>query len=124
MDGFTVVAEHTRRRILDYLRESGTNDSSGNVQEPPGRDVGTLVKALDMPQPTVSKHLRVLREAGIVTASVHGPRRVYSLAPRPLGDVHAWLEPYRQMWTESFHALERHLDNGLGQPDRNQEDAP
>ena len=81
-----------------------------------GRDVGSLVNALDMPQPTVSKHLRVLREAGVVTVQVHGPRRVYSLAPRPLSDVHAWLEPYRQMWTESLDALERHLDNGPEQP--------
>ena len=124
MDGFTVVAEHTRRRILDYLREAVANDSGGGVREPRGRDVGSLVHALDMPQPTVSKHLRVLREAGVVTASVHGPRRVYSLAPRPLSDVHAWLEPYRQMWTESFDALERHLDNGAEQPDQKQEDAP
>ena len=119
MDGFTVVAEHTRRRILDYLREAVANDAL----ERRGRDVGSLVNALDMPQPTVSKHLRVLREAGVVTVHVHGPRRVYSLAPRPLSDVHAWLEPYRHMWTESLDALERHLDNEPEQPDQKQEDA-
>ena len=75
MDGFTVVAEHTRRRILDYLREAVADDAV----ERRGRDVGSLVNALEMPQPTVSKHLRVLREAGVVTVQVHGPRRVYSL---------------------------------------------
>ena len=122
MDGFTVVAEPTRRRILDYLREAVTKGSGGDAQR--GHDGGSLVDALDVPQPTVSKHLRVLREAGVVTVRVHGPRRVYSLARRPLSDVHAWLEPYRQMWTESFDALERHLDNEPEQPDHKQEDAP
>ncbi len=124
MDGFTVVAEHTRRRILDYLRETVANGPGGDAQERRGWDVGSLVNALDLPQPTVSKHLRVLREAGVVTVQVHGPRRVYSLAPRPLSDVHAWLEPYRQMWTESLDALERHLDDGPEQLDQKQEDAP
>ena len=124
MDGFTVVAEHTRRRILDYLREAVGDDRGGNANERGGRDVGSLVNALDVPQPTVSKHLRVLREAGVVTVQIDGPRRVYSLAPRPLGDVRAWLEPYRQMWTESFDALERHLDQGPHHPDQTQEDAP
>jgi DNA-binding transcriptional ArsR family regulator len=116
MDGFSVMAEHTRRRILDYLREAVATDASEHAPERRGRDVGSLVNALDMPQPTVSKHLRVLREAGVVTVQVHGPRRLYSLAPRPLSDVHAWLEPYRQMWTESLDALERHLDNSPEQP--------
>ena len=124
MDGFTVVAEHNRRRILDYLRDAVADDPRSDPQEPRGRDVGSLVNALDMPQPTVSKHLRVLREAGVVTAQIHGPRRVYSLAPRPLSDVHAWLEPYRQMRTESFDARERHLDNEPETPDQKQEDAP
>jgi DNA-binding transcriptional ArsR family regulator len=100
------------------------DDLGGDAHEGRGRDVGSLVNALDVPQPTVSKHLRVLREAGVVTVQVDGPRRVYSLAPRPLGDVHAWLEPYRQMWTGSFDALERHLDHGPEQPDQTQEDAP
>ena len=120
MDGFTVVAEHTRRRILDYLRVAVANDAF----ERRGRDVGSLVNALEMPQPTVSKHLRVLREAGVVTVQVDGPRRVYSLAPQPFSDVHTWLEPYRQMWTESLDALERHLDDGPERADRKQEDAP
>ena len=120
MDGFTVVAEHTRRRILDYLRVA----VEGAAGERRASDVGTLVTALALPQPTVSKHLRVLREAGVVTVQVDGPRRVYSLAPQPFSDVHTWLEPYRQMWTESLDALERHLDNGPEQPDQKQEDAP
>jgi DNA-binding transcriptional ArsR family regulator len=124
MDGFEVVAEHTRRRILDYLREAVADDLSANPQQGRGRDVGSLVNALDVPQPTVSKHLRVLREAGVVTVQVDGPRRVYSLAPRPLGDVRAWFEPYRQMWTESFDALERHLEHQPQHPDQTQEDAP
>ena len=81
MDGFTVVAEHTRRRILDYLRVAVANDAF----ERRGRDVGSLVNALEIPQPTVSKHLRVLREAGVVTVQVDGPRRVYSLA-----STHGW----------------------------------
>ena len=116
MDGFTVVAEQTRRRILDHLREAAANNLETDARVPRGSDVGNLVNALALPQPAVSKHLRVLREAG--------PRRVYSLAPRPLGDVTAWLEPYRQMWTESLDALERHLDSRPEQPDQSQEDAP
>jgi DNA-binding transcriptional ArsR family regulator len=123
MDGFTVVAEQTRRRILDYLREAAANLET-DARVPRGSDVGNLVNALALPQPAVSKHLRVLREAGVVTVRVDGPRRVYSLAPRPLGDVTAWLEPYRQMWTESLDALERHLDSRPEQPDQSQEDAP
>ena len=123
MDGFTVVAEHTRRRILDYLREVASNDLETDAQERRGSDVGNLVNALALPQPTVSKHLRVLRQAGVVTVRVDGPRRVYSLAPRPLSDVTAWLEPYRHMWAESLDALERHLNSGPEQPDQNREDA-
>jgi DNA-binding transcriptional ArsR family regulator len=122
MDGFTVVAERTRRRILDYLREVAANNPETDARERRGSDVGNLVNALALPQPTVSKHLRLLREAGVVTVRVDGPRRVYSLAPRPLSDVTAWLEPYRHMWAESFDALERHLDSGPEQPDQNQED--
>jgi DNA-binding transcriptional ArsR family regulator len=123
VDGFAVVAEHTRRRILDYLR-GAANSLESDAPERRASDVGSLVDALALPQPTVSKHLRILREAGVVTVRVDGPRRVYSLAPRPLGDVTAWLEPYRQMWTESLDALERHLDSGRDQPEQNQEDAP
>jgi DNA-binding transcriptional ArsR family regulator len=112
VDGFTVMADHTRRRILDYLLDGVPNGAF----EGHGRDVSSLVNALDLPQPTVSKHLKVLREAGVVTVQVRGPRRVYSLTPQPLGDVQVWLEPYRQMWIESLDALERHLDNAPEQP--------
>jgi DNA-binding transcriptional ArsR family regulator len=123
MDGFTVVAEPTRRRILDHLRAAADSLES-DEHKSRGRDVGSLVNALNLPQPTVSKHLRVLREAGVVAVQIQGPRRVYSLAPQPLSDVTAWLEPYRQMWTESFDALERHLDSGPEQPDRKREETP
>ena len=122
VDGFTVVAEHTRRRILDYLREAADSHESVAIERR-GSDVGGLVSALDLPQPMVSKHLRVLREAGVVTVQVQGPRRVYSLAPRPLSDVTAWLEPYRQMWTDSLDALERHLDSGP-EPGHKREETP
>lgn len=123
MDGFTVVAEPTRRRILDHLRKTADGLDS-DAYERRGSDVGTLVNALQLPQPLVSKHLRVLREAGVVAVQVQGPRRLYSLAPRPLSDVTAWLEPYRQMWTESLDALERHLDSGPKQPDRKRKETP
>jgi DNA-binding transcriptional ArsR family regulator len=111
VDGFTVVAEPTRRRILDHLR-ADAESLERDEHKSRGSDVGSLVNALNLPQPMVSKHLRVLREAGVVAVQVQGPRRVYSLAPQPLSDVTAWLEPYRQMWTESLDALERHLDSG------------
>ena len=83
MDGFTLIAEPTRRRILDLLRRREA-------------DVGTLVDALGLPQPVVSKHLRVLRDAGAVRSSVDGPRRVYRLGPDPLPEVMAWVEPFRR----------------------------
>lgn len=83
MDGFTLIAEPTRRRILDLLRRREA-------------DVGTLVDALGLPQPVVSKHLRVLRDAGAVRACVDGPRRVYRLGEDPLLEVMAWVEPFRR----------------------------
>ena len=107
MDGFAVLAEPTRRRILDHLRERGVRDRASTR---PGVEVGALVSALALPQPTVSKHLRVLRDAGAVTVRVQGPRRLYQIAPRPLVDVARWLEPYQHLWGESLDALERHLD--------------
>jgi DNA-binding transcriptional ArsR family regulator len=72
--------------------------------------VGELVEALDMSQPAVSKHLRVLREAGLVEARVDAQRRVYSLRPEPLVEVDAWLAPYRKFWRGRLAALKRHLD--------------
>jgi DNA-binding transcriptional ArsR family regulator len=93
---FEILAEPTRRRVLDLLRE----------QE---RTVGELVGALEMSQPAVSKHLRVLRDAGLVEARVDAQRRIYSLRPEPLADVDAWLEPYRKFWRGKLASLQRHL---------------
>jgi DNA-binding transcriptional ArsR family regulator len=94
---FAVLAEPNRRQILDLLRERE-------------RPVGELVDALAVSQPTVSKHLRALREAGVVDARVDAQRRVYRLRPGPLREIDAWLEPYRAMWERSLDALEGHLD--------------
>lgn len=72
--------------------------------------MGELVEALEMAQPAVSKHLRVLREAGIVHVTIDAQRRLYRLRPAPLREIDAWLEPYRELWSGSLDALERHLD--------------
>jgi DNA-binding transcriptional ArsR family regulator len=97
MNGFTLVADPTRRRILDILRAQRT-------------DVGGLVDVLHLPQPLVSKHLRVLRDAGAVTATIAGQRRVYRLSADPLPDVLAWVRPYQQLWAASLDRLGRALD--------------
>jgi DNA-binding transcriptional ArsR family regulator len=97
MNGFTLIADPTRRRILDVLRAQGS-------------DVGGLVDVLRLPQPLVSKHLRVLRDAGAVTATIAGKRRVYRLAADPLPDVLAWVLPYQEAWAASFDRLGRALD--------------
>ena len=94
---FTVVAEPTRRGILDLLRD-----------EP--RSVGELVAELGLTQPGTSKHLRILRDAGLVTVRQDAQRRMYQLRPEPLAEMDAWLAPYRQFWSDRFDALERHLD--------------
>ena len=93
---FEILAEPNRRRVLDLLRE----------QE---HTVGELVDALDMSQPAVSKHLRVLRDAGLVESRVDAQRRVYTLRAEPLADIDAWLEPYRKFWRGRLGALKRHL---------------
>src|SRR5215211_431113 len=93
---FEILAEPSRRRVLDLLRE----------QE---HTVGELVNALAMSQPAVSKHLRVLRDAGLVEARVDAQRRIYRLRAEPLADLDAWLEPYRKFWRGRLAALERHL---------------
>ena len=95
---FDVIAEPNRRRILDLLLE----------QE---RPVGDLVEALAVSQPAVSKHLRVLREAGLVEARTDAQRRVYHVRAEPLHAVDDWLAPYRAMWSERLDDLERHLDS-------------
>jgi DNA-binding transcriptional ArsR family regulator len=99
---FAVLAEPTRRRILDLLLERP-------------RPVGELVEQLGLTQPGTSKHLKVLREAGLVRARRDAQRRVYEVRPEPLAEVDAWLEPYRRLWAARLDALERHLD---ATPDR------
>jgi DNA-binding transcriptional ArsR family regulator len=102
VDAFAVLAEPTRRRILDQLRRSP-------------RTVGDLVETLAISQPSVSKHLKVLRDAGFVTSRVAAQSRVYRIEPAPLRTVDDWLAPYRELWPKHLDALERHLD---GKADR------
>jgi len=94
---FTIVAEPNRRAILSLLVESE-------------RSVGELERALRLSQPSVSKHLRVLREAGLVEARIEAQRRVYRLTPGPLLELDAWLIPFRRFWSKRVDALEQHLD--------------
>lgn len=97
MIALDVLAEPNRRLILDLLREGE-------------RAVGELVATLSVSQPTVSKHLRVLREAGLVEARVAAQRRVYRVRIEPLRELDEWLAPYRAIWSKSLDMLERHLD--------------
>jgi DNA-binding transcriptional ArsR family regulator len=94
---FDVLAEPTRRRILDLLLDRE-------------RSVGDLVRRLKLSQPGVSKHLRVLRDAGLVSVRTEAQRRIYEVRPKPLAEAAEWLEPYRRLWAERLDALERHLD--------------
>ncbi|HEV2782237.1 MAG TPA: metalloregulator ArsR/SmtB family transcription factor [Actinophytocola sp.] len=94
---FAVLAEPTRRRILDLLRD-----------EP--RSVGDLVSELGLTQPGTSKHLKVLRDAGLVAVRRDAQRRWYKLRPEPLAEVDAWLAPYRRLWADRLDAVDRHLD--------------
>jgi DNA-binding transcriptional ArsR family regulator len=94
---FEVLAEPNRRRILDLLR----------AEE---RPVGDLVQALSVSQPAVSKHLRVLRDAGLVAVRRDAQRRLYSVRIEPLRAMDEWLEPYRRLWSQHLDELERHLD--------------
>ena len=96
---FDVLAEPQRRRILDLLREGE-------------RPVGELVDRLEISQPGVSKHLRVLRDAGLVSVRPEGQRRWYGVRPEALAEVDRWLAPYRRLWGRRLDALERHLDEG------------
>jgi DNA-binding transcriptional ArsR family regulator len=97
MTPYAALAEPNRREILDLLRAGE-------------RSVGDLVDRLTLSQPGVSKHLKVLREAGLVAVRSQGKQRLYALRSEPLAEVDAWLEPYREFWSERFDALERHLD--------------
>ena len=94
---FEVIAEPHRRAILSLLASSE-------------RSVGEIERRLGMTQPTVSKHLRVLREAGLVESQVDAQRRLYRLKPEPLKEVDSWLAPFRDFWSAHVDALERHLD--------------
>jgi DNA-binding transcriptional ArsR family regulator len=94
---FEIIAEPNRRAILSLLVLSE-------------QSVGEIERELGMPQPTVSKHLRVLRDAGFVESTVDAQRRLYRLTPGPLRELDAWLVPFRRFWSAHVDALERHLD--------------
>ncbi|GAA4825532.1 metalloregulator ArsR/SmtB family transcription factor [Actinomycetospora corticicola] len=97
MSTWTALADPTRRAILDLLRERP-------------HAVGELVDRLDIAQPAASKHLATLRRAGLVHASVDAQRRVYALDPRPIGELEAWLAPYRALWSDALDRLGDHLE--------------
>jgi DNA-binding transcriptional ArsR family regulator len=94
---FEIIAEPNRRAILSLLVSSQ-------------QSVGEIERQLQMPQPAVSKHLRVLRDAGFVESTVDAQRRLYRLRPEPLQEIDAWLDPFRRFWSAHIDALERHLD--------------
>jgi DNA-binding transcriptional ArsR family regulator len=94
---FDIIAEPNRRAILGLLVSSE-------------QSVGEIERRLQMSQPTVSKHLRVLREAGLVESTVDAQRRLYRLKPEPFKEVDSWLVPFRRLWSTHVDALERHLD--------------
>ena len=94
---FDIIAEPNRRAILSLLVDSE-------------QSVGEIERQLGMPQPTVSKHLRVLRDTGFVECTVDAQRRLYKLKPEPLREIDAWLAPFRRVWSAHVDALERHLD--------------
>lgn len=100
---FDALAEPTRRRILELLLTGE-------------RPVGMLVDAVGLSQPAISRHLRVLREAGVVEARVDGQRRLYRLRPERLRELDAWLAPYRLLWSGRLDGLEDHL-NEMGDDD-------
>jgi len=97
MTPFEAVAEPSRRAILDILRAGE-------------RPAGDLVSALALSQPGVSKHLKLLREAGLVAVRADGPRRLYRLQPQGLSELEAWLAPYRHFWADRLAALDTHLE--------------
>ncbi|GII03576.1 ArsR/SmtB family transcription factor [Planobispora takensis] len=97
MSAYAALAEPHRRQILDLLLDGE-------------RPAGELVEHLGLSQPGVSKHLKVLREAGLVAVRTEGRQRVYALRPEPLVEVDRWLEPYRAFWSKRLDALERHLE--------------
>jgi len=102
---FEALVEPNRRRILDLLRDEE-------------RRVGDLVAELGISQPGVSKHLRVLRDAGLVDVRVEAQRRLYRVRPEPLEELAEWLEPYRRLWAARLDKLERHLEAMPGSEER------
>jgi DNA-binding transcriptional ArsR family regulator len=98
MSPFEAIAEPNRRRLLELLRAGE-------------RPAGDLVEATGLSQPGVSKHLKLLREAGLVSMRPDGQRRLYRLEPESLADLDAWLKPFRQFWAERLDALDDHLEN-------------
>jgi DNA-binding transcriptional ArsR family regulator len=102
---FAIVAEPNRRAILNLLASSE-------------RSVGDIEEQLQLPQPSISKHLRVLREAGFVESRIDAQRRLYRIRPEPLMEIDAWLEPFRRFWSVHVDALERHLDRTNPTPPR------
>jgi DNA-binding transcriptional ArsR family regulator len=94
---WAALSDPSRRALLHLLLERP-------------RPVNELVERVGLSQPGTSKHLRVLREAGLVRVRADAQRRVYAIDPRPLAELDAWLQPYRRLWDESLDALERHLD--------------
>ncbi|HEX8497878.1 MAG TPA: metalloregulator ArsR/SmtB family transcription factor [Actinomycetales bacterium] len=100
MEAMVAVADPTRRRILELLRDDGEMAA------------GDLAQQFTVSRPAVSRHLRVLREAGLVTSRVDGQHRVYALDARPLAELDAWLEPYRQLWAQRLDAFDTEVRRG------------
>ncbi len=108
IEAFAVLAEPARRRVLDLLLDGP-------------RPAGELAGLLGLSQPGTSKHLRVLRDAGLVRVRQDGQRRWYELRPDPLTEIDAWLRPYRRFWAERLDALEHYLDTTDAEPDRKED---
>jgi DNA-binding transcriptional ArsR family regulator len=102
---FAIIAEPSRRAILSLLASCE-------------RSVGDIEEQLELPQPSVSKHLRVLRDAGFVESRVDAQRRLYRIKPAPLMEIDAWLAPFRRFWSGHIDALERHLNQLDSEPRR------
>jgi DNA-binding transcriptional ArsR family regulator len=102
MDAFSALADPTRRVMLDMLAERS-------------RSAGDIVNAFPkISQPAVSKHLRILRDAGLVRVQVHAQQRIYSLEPKALAELDAWIAKYKVFWSDSLNALELQLDKNKG----------
>ncbi len=105
MDIYSILAEPNRRQLLDSLLAGE-------------KPVSELVDALGMSQPVVSKHLRIMRDAGVVISQPDGQKRLYRINPEPLQDLAKWLAPYEKFWTDKLDALERHLDSASNTKNR------